>query len=76
MARKLSILAPDWWDYTTLDEDLLIEAARLSHQDMIDLGRTGFKVIFFQISGHNIFLISSKVGGYKLGIKKAQKHFT
>ena len=48
MARKLSILAPDWWDYTTLDEDLLNEAARLSHQDMIDLSRTGFKVIFYE----------------------------
>lgn len=47
MARKLSILAPDWWDYSTLDEDLLNEAARLSHQDMTDLSRTGFKVIFY-----------------------------
>ena len=48
MARKLSILAPDWWDYTTLDEDLLNEAARLSHQDMIDLSRSGFEVIFYE----------------------------
>ena len=23
MARKISMLAPDWWDYTTLDDDIL-----------------------------------------------------
>ena len=28
MARKQSILAPDWWDYTTLEDELLNDAAR------------------------------------------------
>ena len=27
MPRKLSSIAPDWWDYTTLDDDIIKEAA-------------------------------------------------
>jgi hypothetical protein len=23
MSRKLSSIAPDWWDYTTLDDDII-----------------------------------------------------
>lgn len=30
MARKLSMLAPEWWDFTTLDDNLLNDAARLT----------------------------------------------
>lgn len=47
MARKLSILAPDWWDYTTLDDEILDDAARLSTDDMVALSRDGFKVIMY-----------------------------
>lgn len=47
MARKKSMLAPDWWDYTTLEDDILNDAARLSPQDMQGLSREGFKVIFY-----------------------------
>ena len=47
MARKLSILAPDWWDYTTLDDEILDDAARLTPDDMLGLSRDGFKVIFY-----------------------------
>ena len=47
MARKLSLLAPDWWDFTTLDDELLNDAARLTPDDMINLSRKGFKVIFY-----------------------------
>lgn len=47
MARKLSILAPDWWDYTTLDDELLNDAAKLTLRDMQRLSREGFKVIFY-----------------------------
>jgi glucosamine-6-phosphate deaminase len=47
MARKLSMLAPDWWDFTTLPDDLLSDAARLKEKDMIQLSRDGFKVIFY-----------------------------
>ena len=27
MPRKLSSIAPDWWDYTTLDPDIIRDAA-------------------------------------------------
>lgn len=47
MARKLSMLSPDWWDYTTLDDELLDEAARLTPEDMLGLSRDGFKVVFY-----------------------------
>jgi len=47
MPRKLSILAPDWWDYTTLDDELLNDAARLLPEDMVALSREGFKVVMY-----------------------------
>jgi glucosamine-6-phosphate deaminase len=47
MARKLSMLAPDWWDFTTLDDKLLHEASRLTPKDMLELSRKGFKVVFY-----------------------------
>ncbi|MGC4004587.1 MAG: hypothetical protein QM811_16290 [Pirellulales bacterium] len=34
MPRKLSRIAPDWWDYTTLEDDLIQEAARLTVDDL------------------------------------------
>ena len=47
MARKISMLAPQWWDYTTLDDAILDEAARLSPEDILGLSREGFKVVFY-----------------------------
>ncbi len=47
MSRPLSKIAPDWWDYTTLDPDLLADAARLSVDDLYDLSRPGFQVDFY-----------------------------
>jgi len=47
MARKISILAPDWWDYTTLDDQILNDAAKLTEKDMAGLSREGFKVVFY-----------------------------
>lgn len=47
MARKLSSIAPDWWDYTTLDDDILNEAARLTPEQMLQLSRPGFRVAFY-----------------------------
>lgn len=44
MPRRLSKVAPDWWDYTTLDDDLLDEAARLTADDLPRLSRDGFEV--------------------------------
>lgn len=46
MARKESMLAEGWWDYTTLDEDIHREAARLTADDVLQLSRPGFKVVF------------------------------
>ncbi len=45
--RPLSKIAPDWWDYTTLDRAILDDAARLSPQDLLGLSREGFAVKFY-----------------------------
>ena len=47
MARKLSSIAADWWDYTTLDDDLIRDAARLTPQKMAKLSRPGFKIVMY-----------------------------
>lgn len=47
MARKISMLAPGWWDYTTLDDEIINDAARLSAEDILGLSREGFKVVFY-----------------------------
>lgn len=45
--RPRSIVAPDWWDYTTLDREILDDAARLTVDDLAGLSRDGFQVTFF-----------------------------
>jgi glucosamine-6-phosphate deaminase len=45
--RKLSSIAPDWWDYTTLDKSIVEDAARLTPQKMAKLSRPGFKVVLY-----------------------------
>lgn len=40
------MLAEGWWDYTTLDEQIMRDAAQLSEKDLLQLSRPGFKVIF------------------------------
>lgn len=47
MARKISKIAPEWWDYTTLDTEILDDAAKLTADDMLGLSRPGFKVVFY-----------------------------
>jgi len=47
MPRKLSAIAPDWWDYTTLDSSLIDEVARLRARDLERLSRPGFKVVLY-----------------------------
>jgi glucosamine-6-phosphate deaminase len=47
MPRKLSHIAPDWWDYTTLDSSLINDAAKLSEKDLRQLSRPGFKVVMY-----------------------------
>jgi glucosamine-6-phosphate deaminase len=46
MPRPISKVAPDWWDYTTLDREILEDAAALSPRDLLQLSRPGFKVHF------------------------------
>jgi len=41
------MLAREWWDFTTLDEKILEDAARLTPDDMLQLSREGFKVVFY-----------------------------
>ena len=48
MARPKSHVAPDWWDYTTLDRDILDDAARLTSHDLYQLSRPGFQVVFHE----------------------------
>jgi len=48
MARPVSRVAPGWWDYTTLDGELLSEAARLTAEDVGRLSRPGFRVTFYE----------------------------
>ena len=45
--RAHSKVAPGWWDYTTLDRELLDDAARLTERDVQQLSRPGFKVTFY-----------------------------
>lgn len=44
--RPISKVAPEWWDYTTLDRAILDDAARLSAEDLLGLSRPGFTVVF------------------------------
>jgi glucosamine-6-phosphate deaminase len=47
MSRKISSIAPAWWDYTTLDTEIIKEAAELTPEKMLALSRPGFKVILY-----------------------------
>jgi glucosamine-6-phosphate deaminase len=40
-------VAPDWWDYTTLDDAILSDAAKLTARDLEKLSRPGFKVVMY-----------------------------
>jgi len=46
--RLESKIAPGWWDYTTLDRDLLDEAAKLTITDVRQLSRPGFQVCLYE----------------------------
>lgn len=45
--RNKSKVAEGWWDYTTLDEHILEDAAKLSAQDLEQLSRPGFSVVMY-----------------------------
>ena len=45
--RKLSCVAPGWWDYTTIDQAIVQDAARLTPHDLEQLSRPGFRVVMY-----------------------------
>jgi glucosamine-6-phosphate deaminase len=45
--RKLSCVAPEWWDYTTLDDKIVRDAAKLTPKAIQGLSRKGFKVVMY-----------------------------
>jgi glucosamine-6-phosphate deaminase len=47
MARPISKVAPEWWDYTTLDPKILKDAARLTARGLAGLARPGFAIHFY-----------------------------
>jgi glucosamine-6-phosphate deaminase len=47
MSRRLSAISPDWWDYTTLDPEIIDAAARLTVRDLARLSRPGFQVLLY-----------------------------
>lgn len=48
MARAISKVAPDWWDYTTLDGEILADAAKLTEKSLIKLSRPGFQIHYHE----------------------------
>ncbi len=47
MPRPISKFAEGWWDYTTLDPEILNDAAKLTPEDLAQLSRPGFTVRFY-----------------------------
>jgi glucosamine-6-phosphate deaminase len=47
MPRRESCVAKGWWDYTTLDEKLLADAAKLTAEQVLGLSRPGFRVVAY-----------------------------
>ncbi|MBX7071838.1 MAG: glucosamine-6-phosphate isomerase [Pirellulales bacterium] len=47
MPRAESSVAPGWWDYTTLDQKLVADAAALTGEQVFGLSRPGFRVVVY-----------------------------
>jgi glucosamine-6-phosphate deaminase len=47
MPRPLSRIAPEWWDYTTLDAEIIRDAAALTPETLAKLSRPGFRVVLY-----------------------------
>jgi len=45
--RAISKVAPEWWDYTTLDRGILDDVEKLNPKDIQELSREGFIVKFY-----------------------------
>ena len=46
--RPKSKVAPDWWDYTTLDIEILNDAARIDQKGLQELWRPGFQISLYE----------------------------
>ncbi len=47
MPRPISKVAPGWWDYTTLEQEIIDDAAKLTAKALAKLSRPGFKVVMY-----------------------------
>lgn len=47
MARPMSKINPAWWDYTTLEEELLKDVSQLTVTDIQQLARPGFEICMY-----------------------------
>ena len=47
MSRSFSKIAPEWWDYTTIDQEILADAAKLTEETLFKLSRPGFTVHYY-----------------------------
>jgi glucosamine-6-phosphate deaminase len=47
MPRPLSRIAPEWWDYTTLDAEIIRDAADMTPEALVKLSRPGFQVVLY-----------------------------
>src|SRR3990170_7153060 len=47
MPRPTSKVAPQWWDYTTLDSELTADVAKLTPRAIERLSRPGFEVVLY-----------------------------
>ena len=48
MARPISKVAPGWWDYTTLDPQILADTAKIDEKRLLKLSRPGFQVHYHE----------------------------
>ena len=47
MPRPISKVAPKWWDYTTLDPEIVADVPKLTPRAIEKLSRPGFKVVMY-----------------------------
>ena len=57
MPRKLSSIAPDWWDYTTLDDEIIQAVARLTPDAMLKLSNK--EAVEVSIDGGSTVLVQA-----------------
>ena len=48
MPYKKGKISSQWWDYTSIDDELLDEIGALSFEDVLGLARSGFKIKIFE----------------------------